>query len=543
MEVIVKTSRNNAILTIEIVEIILEYLYYSEKLRFIEYYIYSENSFTDNSKQKKMYLFDRLISNSKFKEIKEINLSNQFIICNCFHLFVLSYLLRNRYSWNENTCYFLVERKKYNLLKLCIDNGCPINERTSCEIMRRGNIDLLKWYKKNIPLCPLGNETFLVAVNTNNIDILNWWFDNDCAYDINSTIAYKIAIKNDNLEIVQLLRRKGFYWDASVINEAVKRYCYIIVEWCLKQDDMCPSDKNTCMIAASLGNLPMFQLLDNKNCTWGIESITIAARNRQYHIIEWCKYRRETCPWNVETTAIIASNGDLQMLEWCLKNNCPCNVLTINNAIIFKHFDLVIWCMDNKCPMDISTINICAEKGYLDLLIKCRENDCNWNVETVNRAVEFGHFELFKYCILKGCSWNEDTCERAGACGYLEILQWCVKNGCSWTNKTLESAIINNHFDILEWCSLQENCPSLTDDIEWCLKAVEHDNLDMLKWCRNQNPPLSWDHTICEMICYNDNLEMLIWCRTQNPPCPWNKEDLLANEEIEDVIKDWIREN
>jgi hypothetical protein len=76
----------------------------------------------------------------------------------------------------------------------------------------------------------------------------------------------------------------------------------------------------------------------------------------------------------------------------------------------------------------------------------------------------------------------------------------------------------------------------------YCSKAIYYNNLEMLKYLRNQNPPFPWDENCFTIAVKNENLEMLVYLKTSNPPCPWDEsacKEAIENGNLE--ILSWLR--
>jgi hypothetical protein len=46
--------------------------------------------------------------------------------------------------------------------------------------------------------------------------------------------------------------------------------------------------------------------------------------------------------------------------------------------------------------------------------------------------------------------------------------------------------------------------------------------LKLLRWAREQDPPIPWDLDTCANAASGGHLGVLQWAREQHPPCPWN---------------------
>ena len=125
--------------------------------------------------------------------------------------------------------------------------------------------------------------------------------------------------------------------------------------------------------------------------------------------------------------------------------------------------------------------------------------------------------------------------------GCVRLLRFACELNPNGNQKELTCFIasLGGHLNIVKWCRSQD--PPFPWDWRTYSCAAREGHLEIIKWCRSQDPPCPWNEYTCIDAAMGGHLEILQWCRSQNPPCPWNKNDLLTFEFIKDDIKDWIR--
>ena len=83
--------------------------------------------------------------------------------------------------------------------------------------------------------------------------------------------------------------------------------------------------------------------------------------------------------------------------------------------------------------------------------------------------------------------WDEWLFDKAVEHGNLEVMKWLRENGCPWHTNTFTTGIIYGNLDVLNW--LHENdCPWNKNTFG---AAVAMGNLDILNWLHEKG--YSWD--------------------------------------------------
>lgn len=75
---------------------------------------------------------------------------------------------------------------------------------------------------------------------------------------------------------------------------------------------------------------------------------------------------------------------------------------------------------------------------------------------------------------------------------------------------------------LFQWAMTDGGCPA-----QFCRKMAIHyaafkGCIEVMEWCRNQNPPFEWDERCCMNAASSGQLSSLQWLRSQKIPCPWN---------------------
>jgi len=125
-------------------------------------------------------------------------------------------------EWDEWTSNWAVIQGNFQMVKYCVDNGCPISTR-ACEFAADyGCLDSLKYLHENE--CPWDAWTPKQAAKRGNLDILKYCFEKKCPVN---ELSCEWAAREGHLECLKFLRE--IYrapWDYNTICAAEKNFEY-----------------------------------------------------------------------------------------------------------------------------------------------------------------------------------------------------------------------------------------------------------------------------------------------------------------------------
>ena len=133
-------------------------------------------------------------------------------------------------------------------------------------------------------------------------------------------------------------------------------------------------------------------------------------------------------------------------------------------------------------------------------------------------AIENGRIDILKNIIKKYPIWMDDFSMVYGV------------GSCGW-------AAWHNQLEIVKW--LRNQSPKCPWGTVTCLYAAKAGNLHILKWLREQTPPCPWDENVCKYAVGGGHLNILKWARAQVPPCPWGYCTILWSKNNTEILT-WI---
>lgn len=303
---------------------------------------------------------------------------------------------------------------------------------TFCSTVRSGNMEAIDW-----------------ILHTNNIK------PND--EDQEMHVAMDCAVRTGSLEIIKVLRERGFHWNEETFG-----------------------------VAVNMGRMDVIKYLSNPNEIQGIVRDTISG-----------------CPWDSTSVRESAHMGNVELLEWLLKNGCPsCNgVLGIfvqnGNLEKAKRVYEIVGNLGecescNNC--DGGLMKAAAWSGNLDM--------CKWIYNDVldeHRRDKCKSTEVFYYAAkshkdnnievmtwLKHHNFPTDGSEFSTALSFdnTENAMWLFDgwNGeCFYGIDLISLVHIKN---LYKYYTTKNNVsPPFLNDL--LILAVGREDMELLKWCLN----------------------------------------------------------
>jgi hypothetical protein len=243
----------------------------------------------------------------------------------------------------------VVEYGTFEMLKWCIENGCPWNEWACANAAKILNFEILKWSIEN--QCPWNEYTYVYAagnreifmwcienkgipINTNirkticamlakvgNLELLKWC-KNEANFEFDMETCY-YATQNDNLEILKWCLENGYELDGLIYSIAVQNNCLNILEWLVSQNT--DSFHSICYKSLTMGNPKVLEWVLGKGYPWNPKFYEIAAFYGNLNVLKWCKSQGYLCDsWNQVCKSVrrspLFANIKKAILEWCFSN-------------------------------------------------------------------------------------------------------------------------------------------------------------------------------------------------------------------------------
>ncbi len=165
--------------------------------------------------------------------------------------------------------------------------------------------------------------------------------------------------------------------------------------------------------------------------------------------------------------------------------------------------------IDNYC-VEKFTLELCHDK-YFDMipLSYIIPN----NTILMKALASFDCLPLLKIAKNNGCDLS-DVCNFASYGDNLEMLKWARENNYDLNSRVCVYAARNGNLEMLKWAK-ENGCEW---DSETCVSATMNNHLDVLIWARANG--CNWSETVCTYAAICNNLEILKWARQNG--CKWD---------------------
>ncbi len=285
---------------------------------------------------------------------------------------VLKYLHENGYFQPDWLSYdFAVLFEQIHVLEYFESVGVGANGSCLERAIRSKQLESVKYLHKNGS--KLDTRHFYESLETGDSEIIEYLLNNGCPYSnlgfYTSDSATSMAVKENNLEVLKLLHKKGFPWDSTTVENAVK----FSVEHssnmdCLKYliENNCPYDEKTLKNEFLPFNLQATKYFFEKGLSLDEELFNATLTKGDLEVLEFllnndCEHKH-TINGVLCTTYVIerSDSGEVGFLQLLHKHNFPFDITTTNTAVqnvgLMFSMNCLRYLIQNGSPYDESTM-------------------------------------------------------------------------------------------------------------------------------------------------------------------------------------------
>ncbi|CAL6306522.1 unnamed protein product [Bathycoccus prasinos] len=432
-------------------------------------------------------------------------------------------------EWNELTIIVAAGQGNLEMVKYCVANKCPIDERACAEATENGHLEVLKYLREEAK-ARWDFRTADWAAENGHLHILEYLVERK--YDRYNEDACANAAMNGHLDCLKYLHETAKWpWYEEAVREAHQNNHPECVQYLLDND--CPLPEGW-----SYANGELHKLLTMTSGEKGVAMTRLRKRKvgqRDSLLWDLIVDNDDICFThilprlngtdvkflhlvNTETRKLIKRSSRAGDLKEKFKVREMSSISTLEFA----------WENKSLWPSWWSETRFCEEVALtnkLELLKWAREEKkCEWDEETIRAAVEQGNLEMVKYCVAKKCPINEDACAYAAFNGHLEVLKYLREEvNAPWDFLTANWAAQHGHLHILEY--LVERKFDKYSGFE-CQFAAEKGHLDCLKYL-HETAKAPWDEDAVFWAHKNNQTECVQYLLDNNCPLPdgWRYED------------------
>ncbi len=313
----------------------------------------------------------------------------------------------------------------------------------------------------------------------------------------------------------------------NALNVALNLSNMSIVEFLLGQG--LTYDKESAVIAASTGNLPVLNAIDNTDFIFAQDILVAAAAHGHRNIL--MEYLQRYPDVSKDKLCLAAAErGQLECLEYLFPPNCdnlPVRMKICECAA--KHHQVA--CFQYMCtpfmPLVRLALHYACRSGNLECLkhaVACVQHSNSmlnntWELDDFYDIIIGGSVECIEYAFAMDCPMIPALASRKAAqCGNVAIIESLIAHGVSFKN-TAAFAARNGHLKALQCL---RNHDSTWGNVTIAHEAVCGGHVDCLQYAHLNG--CVWDESVTEAAAQNNKLSCLQYLHEQG--CPWNAQAL-----------------
>ena len=308
-------------------------------------------------------------------------------------------------KWDGWTMSSAASQGNLEMIKYCVANECPVDERACTCAARNGHLEVLKYLREEVK-APVNGKVIKIAACHGDLELIRYLVENKCA-----------GWENGYLDALDTIAKHGHFQCLKYLHEEVKL----------------PLNGRMIDFAASRGHLEMIRYLVGKKCEGWEDGCLDALSSAVYcGEVECLKYLHE------EIKVPFDQDDEDSTMDLALRGGST-------NVEMFKYL------IENNCPIEIPHMICSCLIGYQSshhhggrkpkgrcnfMLLEClkylhEEAKMPLTEDTMIEAAGFGEIEIMRYLVEKKCPISSDgrALSRAAEDGDLESVKYLFEIG------------------------------------------------------------------------------------------------------------------
>lgn len=379
---------------------------------------------------------------------------------------------------------------------MCIQPHCPTLLYCAAKY---SSTKIIEWIKKqNVNIycnhfatgaAKGGNLSYLIEALSNNcewnngitnasinhIHILAWAKEND---KVCRDRVYYYAVKNSNLKTLDWIKNDPVVWKRCYSDTLTDNCDTKICMLALKKDDFCVFkwlinngfilNNKICEEVAEKNNLDLMRFIIEKGFQLNTDICKIIARRCKFGILKFAVENGLKLDNNICETLVV--RGDLKIFKWAMERGCVLNSEILTICVEFNKLSIFKWILQNYKLY--SKHNFIIDESISKYIVDNKK------------------YIYLKYLIRKKISID---------------VSYCLKKIGEGSSKETNSTCL----DVMTWMKKNNYLSVMKLEGKICEIAVEHDLLEVLKWCLNNK--YYWDDRFCKLACKKNSHKIIGW--------------------------------
>lgn len=363
-------------------------------------------------------------------------------------------------EFRKKFSYLLGKNGSIDEIECVLNYGYSIDNSYLCYgAAKYSHLNILQELTVNDKLFVGSSENlFGKAASGGNIEILEWLRNIKVeSYDtqFSKSICVKAA-KHGHIHVLEWAMKYTFqFFTKKMYAWVARNYDFNMLNWLLNNIRI--DSDSMYAEAATYGHLNILKLLKEKGFPLVQCIFERAARRGHFEIIKWAY--ENNCPKYYNLIGCAASSGNLEIVQWLYENGFPLNnpnaklqYCIMYNAAIIGNLEIIKWAHQRGCQDTTTVCRYAAAHGHLSVFKWALDNGCIWDPNICQAATRNGHLHIIECIKEKNLPFFMDMCmEYAAMCGHLEIIKWGLSNGYVWTNEACIHATEYDRINILRF--------------------------------------------------------------------------------------------
>lgn len=284
-----------------------------------------------------LFQFIFLYKNNKYDlAVKVIHIELFGIEIARFLLLYDVYNLSKELKQKHNLCSVMIDINSIEGLYFLINHGYKLNYSLYIMAVKNNNLTIIEFlYRKK---CPWNSRVFSIAMEVGNIEIINFFLNHGCPN--NNIMEYS------SIDTLKYLRKHGFNWSHTLYIKAIDKNDILLIEFLVSEN--CPMNSDILYHATEIGNINLVKYLIRNGCVFNNNIIDATASDKTLELFNF--FLNHGINPSISTMYLAIQYNNINMIVTLIRMNMVLNEECYNMAIHYKNIEIIKILNENNCP-------------------------------------------------------------------------------------------------------------------------------------------------------------------------------------------------